>query len=150
VLFGDPALIVCRSWTKPPLEIECSQTETRLRITARVADPGLVNSFTDTYHADLASDPSLFNARALVTAPLPADWKTVSRVEVLRVDPARTFIEKVAKEPAPRPRYRIVGFAAEEDGEKRTLHVQVDLSSTGWRESPFVRKGSVLELEVSR
>ena len=58
VLFGDPALIVGRAWTKPPFEIECSQEETRLRITARVADPGLVNSFTDTYHADLSSDRS--------------------------------------------------------------------------------------------
>ena len=139
-----------RAWTKPPFETECSPAETPLRITARVADPGLVNSFTDTYHADLSSDPSLFNARALVTAPLPAGWKDISRVDVVRVEAARSFLEKAAKRRPPALRHRLIGFAVEEDGERRSLHVQVNLSSTGYRESPFVREGSLLELEASR
>jgi hypothetical protein len=109
-----------------------------------------VNSFTDTYHSDLASDPALFNARALLAVPLPAGRKTVTGVRVLRVEAARTILEKVAKRPPPEVRHRLVGFAVEEDGGMRTLRVQVDLSSTGYRESPFVKMGSVLEVEATR
>jgi hypothetical protein len=44
----------------------------------------------------------------------------------------------------------VVGFAVEQDGGERFLHVQVDFSSTGYRESPFMREGSFLELMAKK
>ena len=71
-------------------------------------------------------------------------------IRVARLESAWSFLEKLTKQEAPKIQHRIVGFAVEEDGEERRLHVQVDLSSTGFRESPFLRQGSVLELEATR
>jgi hypothetical protein len=150
VLFGDPALIPFAAFAKPVLESTCAAEGAALRISAKVANPELVNLLTDTYHADLSADPTLFNARALVTVRLPDGWERVSSVELTRVAPARSFLAKLAGQASPAIKHRVVGFAIEENGGERFLHVQVDFSSTGYRESPFNREGSILELVAKR
>ena len=150
ILFGDPALIPFAAFARPALESTCAADGAALRISAKVVNPDLVNLLIDTYHADLASDLQLFNARAVVTVKLPKGWEQVSSVEVTRVAPARSFLAKLAGQSSPAIKHRVVGFAVEEDDGQRFLHVQVDLSSTGYRESPWIREGSILELVARR
>ncbi len=150
VLFGDPALIPFEAFAKAPLEMSCTAEGKALRISAKVVNPGLVNLFVDTYHADLSSDEKLFNTRALVTVRLPKDWEAISSIEWGRVEVPQSFLEGITGRAVPAIRHRIVGFAVEEEGGERLLRVQVDLSSTGYRKSPFLREGSVLELVATR
>jgi hypothetical protein len=43
---------------------------------------------------------------------------------------------------------RVVGFAVEEWGGSRLLHVQVDLPSTGYLQGPIRRKGATVALTL--
>jgi hypothetical protein len=109
-----------------------------------------LNSLTDTYHSDLSTDRNLFNARVLLSVRLPQDWNSVAQVKATSASVVQSFLERLRRQEAQKIQHRVVGFAVEEEGAGRSLRVQVDLSSTGYRESPFLRAGSVLELEATR
>jgi len=150
ILFGDPSLVPFAAFAKDPLETTCTDKDNALRITASVVHPELLNSLTDTYHSDLSTDRNLFNARVLLSVRLPEDWNSVAQVKTTSASVARSFLERIRRQEAQKIQHRVVGFAVEEEGAGRSLRVQVDLSSTGYRESPFLRAGSVLELEATR
>lgn len=140
VLFGDPALVLTGPFTAAPFQISVrTENPDTLRVTAIVKNGNLKATFTDTYHADLASDPTLFNDRALITCELPQGWTTVRTVEIVRV---------MAKS---RPlKSRLVGFGVEQEGARRLLHVQVDVPTTGYMRSGFRTIGASVELKVQR
>ena len=136
VLFGDPSLIVANAFTSPPFKVDVKPLDNSLHITAALANPALKSSFTDTYFSDLSRDKSLFNDRALIVADLPHGWNSVGRVEVLAVTAGGQPVK-----------HRLVGFAAEAGHDR--LHVQVDLSSDGFMQSPFRVAGATVELKVT-
>ena len=139
VLFGDPALIVTDAFTAPPFDVTVAPEGDALRATAVLRNAALKATFTDTYHPDLASDPNGFNDRALVSVPLPEGWSRVTQVEVVGVEAGGQALK-----------HRLVGFGVETDGDARTCHVQVDLPSTGYMQSPFRRAGSTVTLRLRR
>jgi hypothetical protein len=139
VLFGDPALVVTEEFTKPPFVASMAVEADQLRITAVLANNALKSEYTDTYHADLASNKQLFNDRAFVTCDLPDGWERVDSVNVSSV--------RVGGQELPN---RLVGYAVETDDEVRRLHVQVDVPTTGYMQSRFRRAGATVVLEVSR
>jgi hypothetical protein len=141
VLFGDPSLAVTEALTRPAFEVNSvQQKDGTLRVSARLQNAALKAEFTDTYSCDLAAVKNGFNDRALISCELPSDWKTVSKVTVI-----------AAKRPdGMQLGHRLVGWAVERDDGKKTLRVQVDLPSTGYMQSEFRRKGSVVELLLNR
>jgi hypothetical protein len=139
VLFGDPALMFTEPCVEPPFRVEVTEEGDGLRITATLNNPQLKSTYTDTYHADLAADPNLFNDRALLAVDLPAGWSSVSKVGVLGVDAGGKSV-----------RHRLVGYAVESDGDRHTLHVQVDVPTSGYMESPFRVAGATVRLRASR
>tara|TARA_R110002167_G_scaffold247228_2_gene452807 strand:+ start:199 stop:1749 length:1551 start_codon:yes stop_codon:yes gene_type:complete len=140
ILFGDPALIVSEAFTKPPFEITTKRSGAdQLQISAVLSNLQLKSEFTDTYHADLASNKQLFNDRALIVVDLPEDWQDISSVEVTDV--------RAAGEDIPN---RLLGYAVETEGQRQRLHLQVDLPTTGYMQSPFRQKGAMVVLKVRR
>jgi hypothetical protein len=139
VLFGDPALMVLDAFTNAPFSIVQKEKDGALHVTAILSNPLLKSSYTDTYHADLARDKNLFNDRALIVADLPQGWNSVSGVEVVGVKAGGHAMQ-----------HRLVGYAVERDGDKRRLHVQVDIPSVGYMQSPFRVAGAEVELKVKR
>ncbi len=141
VLFGDPALAVTDAFTSPAFDVKSEvRKDGTLLVAARLQNAALRAEFTDTYASDLAAVKNGFNDRALIACELPANWKQVGKVAVVA---ARSAEGKPL-------RNRLVGWAVESDGGKRVLRVQVDLPSTGYMQGPFRRKGSIVELSVSR
>jgi hypothetical protein len=139
VLFGDPALIVLDPCVAAPFEVTVkAEGDGALLIRAVLKNAELKATFTDTYHADLASDPTLFNDRALIECEVPEGWEGVRRAEVVRAEAGGKPLK-----------YRLVGFGVESDGKARTLHVQVDLPTTGYMQSAFRKAGSLVEVRVS-
>ena len=140
VLFGDPALIVSDAFTKPPFKISSAVAGSdQLEITAILANTELKSEYTDTYHADLASNKQLFNDRALVRVDLPAGWEEVESVNVTSVRAGGQELQ-----------HRLVGHVVEADDEIRRLHVQVDMPTTGYMQSPFRQAGATVVLNVRR
>lgn len=140
ILFGDPALIVSEAFTKPPFEITTTRSGAdQLQISAVLSNLQLKSEYTDTYHADLASNKQLFNDRALIVVDLPEDWQNISSVDVTEV--------RAAGEDIPN---RLLGYAVETEGQRQRLHIQVDLPTTGYMQSPFRQKGATVELKVRR
>tara|TARA_R110000868_G_scaffold411563_1_gene705341 strand:- start:43904 stop:45454 length:1551 start_codon:yes stop_codon:yes gene_type:complete len=140
ILFGDPALIVSEAFTKPPFEITTTRSSAdQLQISAVLSNLQLKSEFTDTYHADLASNKQLFNDRALIVVDLPEDWQNIGSVEVTEIRAAGQDIPN-----------RLLGYAVETAGQRQRLHIQVDLSTTGYMQSPFRQKGATVVLTVGR
>lgn len=140
VLFGDPALMVSEAFTKPPFEITTSRRGSdQLQIRAELVNPQLKSEFTDTYHADLASNKQQFNDRALLIVDLPEGWQKIRAVKVNNVRAAGQDIS-----------YRLLGYALETEGDQRRLHVQVDLPATGYMQSLFRQTGATVVLTVDR
>ena len=140
VLFGDPALIVSDAFTEPPFEISTAAIGSdQLRITAVLTNTKLKSEYTDTYHADLASNKRLFNDRALITVELPDGWEEVGAVDVSSVRASGRELQ-----------HRLVGYVVEADKRIRRLHVQVDMPTTGYMESPFRQGGATVVLSASR
>ncbi len=140
VLFGDPALVLTPSFTAPPFAVSLREAgPDALRVTAVLSNVNLKSTFTDTYHADLASDPNLFNDRALIRCQLPDGWETVQSVEVIHV----TGSAKPLKS-------RLVGFGVEKEGSRRFLQVQVDVPSAGYLQSQLRTAGASVELKIQR
>ncbi|MBM4017664.1 MAG: hypothetical protein FJ288_04940 [Planctomycetes bacterium] len=138
VLFGDPALIVTDAMTAPPFQVALTPAgEREWKVVATLKNPELRSTFTDTYRADLASDPTLFNDRALISCDLPEGCDGVKEVRVVRV------LTQGATLP-----HRLVGFAVEKDMGARRLHVQVDVPTTGYMQSALRRAGATVELEI--
>jgi len=140
VLFGDPALIIAPPFLKPPFEITVtSDGVDKLRVTAVLVNQELTATFTDTYHSDLAADSNQFNARALLQLPLPAEWTAV-----------RDITELLVKTKTNKLKARMVGQAVEQDFGATWLHLQVDLPSTGFMQSPFRTNGAEIGFSVER
>jgi hypothetical protein len=139
VLFGDPALIVTDPLTKPPFDIAMTVQGNSLHATATLANPKLKSSYTDTYHADLSRNPTLFNERALIVVDLPKGWDSVGGVQDMGATAGEQSLQ-----------HRLVGYALETDGSRRRLHVQVDLASDDYMQSAFRTAGAKIELNVSR
>ncbi len=143
VLFGDPSLIVADAFTKPPFKTDVEADGDSLRVNATLANFALLSTYTDTYWADLSRDENLFNDRALIVADLPPSWHSVGGVEVESVSAGGKSMKP-----------RLVGYAVEEQaGEQantRRLHVQVDVPSVGYMQSPFRVAGARVVLKISR
>jgi hypothetical protein len=138
VLFGDPALRVMEPVTKPPLEVSLAPETSRAVIIARVGNPGLKTTFSDTYYSDL-SQTGQFNDRLLIVCEWAMPWKDIGGVAV----------ESVTARGAALP-HRLVGWALEEDGGRMLLRVQVDVLSTGYLDSPLRAVGAECRLVVGR
>jgi len=139
VLFGDPAMIVADAFTAPPFEIIQKEDGGSLRITAKLANPALKNTLTDTYNQEMSRVNNLFNDRALIVADLPAGWTGVGKVEVVAVKAGAAEIK-----------HRLVGYAMEHDGDGRRLLVQVDVPSDNYMQSAFRVEGATVGLRVTR
>jgi hypothetical protein len=140
VLFGDPALIVTDAFTKPPFDISKTAIDgDQFTITAELVNTELKSEFTDTYHADLASDKQLFNDRAQIRIDLPDGWEEVGSCRVTSVQAGGQDL-----------RHRLVGQAVEIDQGSRHLHVQVDVPTTGYMQSRLRRAGTAITLSVCR
>lgn len=137
VLFGDPALIITEPFAKPPFNVTVREAEGSLRISATLVNTKLKSTYTDTYHADLSSDPNQFNDRALIVAPLPAGWKTVGNVEVAGVQAGGQAVS-----------HRLVGYGVESDNGSNWLQVQVDVPTQGFMQSALRTAGATVELKV--
>ncbi|WP_339730740.1 hypothetical protein [uncultured Gimesia sp.] len=140
ILFGDPALVISKAFTKPPFEKTVSLiTPDQLQITAVLSNTALKSEYTDTYHADLSSNKQLFNDRALIVVDLPKGWNKVSTVDVTAARAGGQDLQ-----------YRMIGYTVELDGDRHRLHIQVDLPTSGYMQSPFRKKGATIILNVSR
>jgi hypothetical protein len=139
VLFGDPSLVVLDRFTDAPFKVVDKQDGNTVHVTATLANSLLKSTYTDTYHDDLARVRNLFNDRALIVVDLPHGWDSVSGIEVVGVT--------AAGQPM---RHRLVGYGVEQDGESRRLHVQVDIASEGFMQSPFRVANAAVELNVRR
>ncbi len=136
ILYGDPAMKITGALTEPPLEITKTEETDRVTIVARVWNPSLKTTFSDTYFSDL-SRTGQFNDRLLVTC----DWTGVSRT------PESVVVESVRAGGQDLP-HRLVAWAVEQDGGQTLLHIQVDVLSTGYLDSPLRRKGAECRLAV--
>ncbi|OGD10427.1 MAG: hypothetical protein A2Y86_08875 [Candidatus Aminicenantes bacterium RBG_13_62_12] len=137
VLFGDPALKIMEPVASPPLDVTLSPESGRVVITARVRNPALKTTFADTYYSDL-SRTGQFNDRLLITCEWPDAPKDISRVVVEHVTAGGEALP-----------HRLVGWAFEEDGGRTLLHVQVDVLSTGYLDSPLRAAGAECRVVVS-
>jgi len=138
VLFGDPALKIMEPVTDPPLEVSLSPEEGRVILTAKVKNPALKTTFSDTYYSDL-SQTGQFNDRLLISCEWPED----------RQDVGSLAVEHVTTRGQSLP-HRLIGWAIEEDGGRTLLHVQVDVLSTGYLDSPLRTAGAECRITVSR
>jgi hypothetical protein len=125
ILFGDPALVVCDPILAPPFSVTTVADGDSLRVTATVSNAGLKSTFTDTYQNDL-SPQAPFNDRALFVVKLPDGWTTVSAVEAVAINAGRKPLA-----------HRLVGYAIEQEGSDRRLHVQIDVAADGFQKSPL-------------
>lgn len=140
LLLGDPSLVAGERFTDPPFAIQVlSSSEDAMRVEAKVQNGELLASFTDTYHADLASDPNLFNDCLRATIELPPEWDDVREVSVVEVQAAGKAIE-----------HRLVGYAVEQDGQHRRLHVQIDVATQGYMQSAFRSQQGSMVLDLRR
>lgn len=140
VLFGDPSLCVANPFTAPPFDVAVTRIdESTLGVKATLQNVQLKSTFTDTYYADLASNPRLFNDTARFALQLPEGWDAVSQVTVRAVSTGTGEI-----------RHRLVGFGVEKYHQWAWLHVQIDVPTSGYMQSAFRAPGSTVELEVRR
>ncbi len=70
ILIGDPTLIVCDGFLPAPFSVETAEEGRTLHVIAKVTNPDLKSTFTDTFYNDL--NPQVpFNDRALLVVKLP-------------------------------------------------------------------------------
>ncbi len=140
LLFGDPSLVLNEAIVSPPLAIRIEEQAGVLNVILTVTDPELKCSLTDTYYSDLSKTPNMYNDRALITIPVPPDWKGIGNVEVINVFDAGGKPLK----------HRLIGFAVEEDQGRRFLHIQTDIESDAFMKSSFRSRGSVVRLRIGK
>jgi len=138
VLFGDPAYVPIKAFSSKPFDIKTSIKDGELEIVATLVNPVLKSTYTDTYHSDM-SITQQFNDRALLFFGLPNGWDTVKKVSISDV----TVNDKLIK-------HKLVGYAVERDGKVSMLHIQIDLPSSGYMQSPFRKKGARIKLRAKR
>lgn len=131
VLFGDPSLQVVPAGSSRAFGL--SQLGP-LHFRARYANPQLVSTYLDTYHSDLGEAP--FNDRFLLDIELPPTAESF-RPEVLS---CRRWFRPI--------HHRLVGWALEKQGRRRTAHILVDLASLGLSPSPLARLATELEFKL--
>jgi len=137
VLFGDPAFRVADAFAPPPFEVASRPLpDGALVVEARVRNADLRSTFTQTYSSDLSATGQ-FNDRALVSCPLPDGAATVRRIAAIEA------VAEGRSVPA-----RLVGFGMEKDAGRSTLHVLVDLPSTGYQQGPIRRPGAIVRFRA--
>jgi hypothetical protein len=136
LLFGDPALVLCKAFTPEPFTTALTEKEGVLYVTATLANPGLLSTFTNTFTNNL-NQQAPFNDRARIEVELPEKWKTVGQVKVLGV--------KAGGQTIP---HQLVGQGLERDQGILRLHVQVDVPAQGFQQSAFRAEGATVELEI--
>jgi hypothetical protein len=134
VLFGDPRIRPFEKMLPDTFALETAPAEGGLRIVATLQDLRAKASLMDTFAGDLGKDPMLFNDRALLQVPIPADLAVAD----VRVESAKQGETDLV--------HRLVGFAVEQVRGGSVLHVQVDFAATAFQRSAFRKKGSRLEL----
>lgn len=139
ILFGDPAMIVSEAFTTPPFDVTVDHDADELTITGELANPELKSEYTDTYHADLASNPQLFNDRALITVDLPDGWESITDLQI--------GVVQAGGQELP---HRLVSYAVETSLGTHRLHVQIDLPTTGYMESTFRQEGARVVVSARR
>jgi hypothetical protein len=100
-----------------------------------VAHPEVGFSLMDTFESDMAAQTNGFNDRVYVQVPIPADM----RIGYLAAH-AATNVQPV--------NCRVVGHAVETWKRSRSLHVQVDLPSTGYQQGPIRAQFSQVRLTI--
>jgi hypothetical protein len=135
LLFGDPRLRPCGPVYGAPLGVSGLDDGGHVKVT--VEHPEVPWSLMDTFECDMAAQPNSFNDRLCVRIPLggPADVRSVSA--------------SAAADGKSVPS-KVVGFAVEDWGGQRYLHVQVDLPSTGYQQGPMRTKSATVELTLTR
>jgi hypothetical protein len=138
VLFGDPALKIMNKFSDAPFDIQVQAQVDAIKITAVVKNNTIKSTFTDTYFSDL-SKTGQFNDRILISCPWPAPWVEVEKLHINRL----TTLGKPLS-------YRLIGWAWERDQGKIIFHIQIDVESTGYLQSPLRNPGSEIEIMVYR
>jgi len=138
ILFGDPSLVACEAFTRPPFTTTVEAEGRALRVTATLANPALKSTFTDTYRNDL-NPQAPYNDRALLVVDLPPEWQAVEAVEEIRVRAGGKALP-----------HRLVGYALERDQGERRLHVQVDLPAQGFYQSGLRVAGATVQFVARR
>jgi hypothetical protein len=138
VLFGDPALKIMNKFCDAPFDIRVQSQPEAIKITATIKNTALQSTFADTYFSDL-SRTGQFNDRILISCPWPAPWLEIE-------DPIITKITALGKPLS----YRRIGSAMENDHGKIIFHMQIDVESSGYLQSPLRNPGSEIEIMVSR
>jgi hypothetical protein len=136
LLFGDPRLRPGGPVHSPPVAVSPPQSVGgALRATLTVASPDVPFSLMDTFHPDMGAQPNGFNDR--VYAQIPLDGPVRIEQVSARATAGGTEVQS-----------RVVGYAVEEWGGGRRLHVQVDLPSTGYQQGRIRREGATVEVSL--
>ncbi len=138
VLFGDPALRIMDKFCDAPFDIHIQAQPGVVKIVAKVKNNSLKSTFTDTYFSDLSRSGD-FNDRILISCLWPASWLEIEK----------PLINKLTALGKSLP-YRLVGLAWELDQGKIFFHIQVDVESSGYMQSPLRNPGSEIEIMVYR
>jgi hypothetical protein len=140
VLLGDPSLRIMDPLPlEEPLKFTIEKKPDKLTIGAIMDNPQYKAIFTDTFHDTLAFKKNMFNDRALFSIPLPSGFENPSSVQVLGAAHGPTPIK-----------YKLQGWAVEQDRGTHILHVQVDLESQAFMQSEWRNKGAAVGLEVQK
>ena len=138
ILFGDPSMKIMSAIDAPaPLDISMENRGSVLVVGAIMNNPEYKSLFTDTYHDYIAFQQNMFNDRVVISVELPEGFETPETVKVLGAANGSKVI-----------RNRLQGWGVEMDNGRRTLHVQVDLASTGYMQSEWRNKGAAVGIEV--
>jgi hypothetical protein len=138
ILLGDPALAVSDAFLTAPFAVKTAVEGNHLRVTATLANADLKSTYTDTYHNDL-NEKAPFNDRALIVVDLPDGWDAVTGIEATKITARKKELP-----------HRVVGYAVETDGDRRRLHVQIDVPAKGFQQSPLRVAGATVEFAVTR
>jgi hypothetical protein len=138
ILLGDPSMVICEAFASPPFSTSVEADSAGLRITATMINPDLRCTFADTYHND-RNPEAPHNDRALVVVDWPDAWNGVQTIEDVRVRAGGRTLP-----------YRVVGYALEEDGGTRRLHVQIDVPGQGFYTSALRIAGATVEFTARR
>ncbi|HJN15816.1 MAG TPA: hypothetical protein QGH10_10010, partial [Armatimonadota bacterium] len=137
VLYGDPTLRVMDALAEPGLAVESTEGEGgAITATVTVTNPDIAFSLQDTFHSDMSAQQNGFNDRIYVQIPLTTT-ETIGSASAVASANGKPI------------RSRVVGFAIEEWAGKRTLHVQVDLESSGYQQGPIRRECATVELTLT-
>jgi len=123
LLFGDPRSKPLEAVLASPWTVTVREAAGALTVVAKMNEPTLRSSFTDTFAGDLCSPDSPFNDRQLLRVPLPR----AVRVAEVAVTSARGHGRDLV--------HRVVGFAQETWRRQPFLWLQADFATTGFQTS---------------